>query len=191
MSAASIDERLRRAAPTRATIYSFALANCPVWILASMKSVDRSAVLGELLPFLEILIFHTDSCRQQDFHKAALLAHIDIIPCISPRHISPPRRKICRRSDEAFRLAPGGWLPGTRSDALRRAAAACLARRRFAYPMVAIAKALGFKGHGGVRTAVARVEAARKRLSRRLLSWRSTLLNIWSRPDRKPPSILR
>jgi hypothetical protein len=38
---------------------------------------------------------------------------------------------------------------------LGRAAAAYLARRRFGYPMVGIARALGYGGKSGVRTAVA------------------------------------
>ena len=55
---------------------------------------------------------------------------------------------------------PEEWSSGRRSDALGRAAAAYLARRRFGYAQVAIAKALGYRGHGSVGTAVARVEAA-------------------------------
>jgi len=52
-----------------------------------------------------------------------------------------------------------GCAPGTRSDDLGRAAAAYLARRRFGYSMVAIARALGYRGHSSVQTAVARVES--------------------------------
>ena len=76
-----------------------------------------------------------------------------------------------------FGCGPGGWLPGTRSDGMDRAAAAYLARRRFGYPMVAIAKVLGYKGHGSVRTAVARVEAAGKGFQQTLATLEKHLAN--------------
>ena len=46
-------------------------------------------------------------------------------------------------------------------------AAAYLARRHFGYPLTAmIAGALGYRGHNGVGSAVARVEAGREGLQR-------------------------
>ena len=79
---------------------------------------------------------------------------------------------------EHFGCAAGGWRPGTRSDAPGRAAAAYLARRRFGYPMLVIAKALGYKAHGGVRTAVARVEAAGKGIQQTLATLEKQLASI-------------
>ena len=61
---------------------------------------------------------------------------------------------------EHFGCDPARWSPGTRSDAWDRATAAYLARQRFGYPMGAIARALGYRGHSSVRTAVSRVESA-------------------------------
>ncbi len=61
---------------------------------------------------------------------------------------------------EHFGCAAEEWSSGRRSDGLGRAVAAYLARRRFGYSAVAIAEALGYRGHSSVGTAVARVEAA-------------------------------
>ena len=73
---------------------------------------------------------------------------------------------------------PAEWSSGTRSDGIDRAAAAYLARQRFGYPMVAIAKALGYRGHSGVRTAVARVEAAGKSIDGILANLEERLANV-------------
>ena len=52
------------------------------------------------------------------------------------------------------------WSPGTRSDDAGRAVAAYLARRRFGYSAREVAAALGYRSHGSVRNALARIEGA-------------------------------
>jgi len=56
------------------------------------------------------------------------------------------------------------WQPGTRSDDASRAVAAFLARRRFGYSASEVAEALGYRSHGSVRNALARIEAGEGRL---------------------------
>ena len=56
------------------------------------------------------------------------------------------------------------WRPGRRVDDASRAVAAYLARRRFRYRASEVAEALGYRGHGGVHTAVARVETGSPQL---------------------------
>ena len=67
-----------------------------------------------------------------------------------------------------YGLSAGIWAAGTRSDDLGRALAAYLARRRYGYPAVAIARALGYRGHSSVAAAVARVESDMERLKKTL-----------------------
>jgi putative transposase len=50
------------------------------------------------------------------------------------------------------------WQPGRRVDDASRAVAVYVARRRFGYSSKAVAACLGYRGHGGVHNAVARVE---------------------------------
>ena len=50
------------------------------------------------------------------------------------------------------------WTNGRRSDDAGRAVAACLGRR-FGYAATEVAQALGYRSHGSVRNALARVEA--------------------------------
>ncbi len=52
------------------------------------------------------------------------------------------------------------WRLGRRIDDASRSMAAYLARRRFGYPAGEIARALGYRGHSSVNTAVRRVESA-------------------------------
>lgn len=56
----------------------------------------------------------------------------------------------CQRSD---------WQPGSRVNDAGRAVAAYLARCRFGHPAGEIARALGYRGHSSVGTAVKRVES--------------------------------
>ena len=58
------------------------------------------------------------------------------------------------------------WGRGRRVDDASRALAAYLARRRFGYPAREVALALGYRGHGGVSSAVARIESAGPALRR-------------------------
>ncbi len=58
------------------------------------------------------------------------------------------------------------WKPGKRNDDASRAVAAYLARRRFHYSAREVADALGYRSHGGVRNALARIDNADRRLRR-------------------------
>ena len=86
----------------------------------------------------------------------------------------PPLERILAVVAEHFGCEPAEWSSGTRSDGIDRAVAAYLARRRYGYPTVAIAEALGYRGHSGVRTAVARVEAAGKSIDGTLANLEET-----------------
>ncbi len=79
---------------------------------------------------------------------------------------------------EISRYGREEWSSGRRSDALGRAAAAYLARCRFGYSMVETAKALGYSGHSGVGTAVARVEAAGKSIHKTLGTLEKRLASV-------------
>ena len=100
------------------------------------------------------------------------------VPQVEGLWARPSLDRIVAVVAEHFGCAAGGWRPGTRSDAPGRAAEAYLARRRFGYPMLVIAKALGYKAHGGVRTAVARVEAAGKGIQQTLATLEKQLASI-------------
>ena len=76
-----------------------------------------------------------------------------------------------------FGRDPAGWTEGTRSDDPSRAAAAYLARRRFGYAAREVAEALGYRSHGGVRNALARIEAAGPRLHVALEALERQLVN--------------
>jgi chromosomal replication initiation ATPase DnaA len=58
--------------------------------------------------------------------------------------------------------------PGRRNHDASRTVAAWLARRRFGYNVRDIAEALGYRSHGGVVTAIGRVQAASQPLRRTL-----------------------
>ncbi len=79
---------------------------------------------------------------------------------------------------EHFGCGREEWSSGRRSDALGRAAAAYLARCRFGYSLVETAKALGYRGHSGVGTAVARVEAAGKSIHETLETLEKRLASV-------------
>ena len=82
------------------------------------------------------------------------------VPQVEVLRPRPALDRIVTVVAEHFDCTSEAWASGRRSDALGRAAAAYLARWRFGYPMVAIASALGYRGHSSVRAAVARLEAA-------------------------------
>jgi len=67
---------------------------------------------------------------------------------------------ICAAVASCFGRAAGSWTEGSRSDDASRAVAAYLARRRFGYSARDVAEALGYRSHGSVRNALARVEGA-------------------------------
>ena len=73
------------------------------------------------------------------------------------------RPSLCRIAEEVaghFGHDSADWQPGRRVDDASRAMAAYLARRRFGYSAREVAAALGYRGHGGVAGAVARIESA-------------------------------
>ncbi len=100
------------------------------------------------------------------------------VPQVERLRARPSLDRIVSVVAEHFGCVADEWTSGSRSDALGRAAAAYLAWRRFGYPMVAIAKALGYRGHSGVRTAVVRVEAAGKSIDGTLAALEAKLTNV-------------
>ena len=90
----------------------------------------------------------------------------------------PALDRIVAVVSEHYGCTPDKWSSGRRSNAIGRAAAAYLARRRFRYSMVEIAKTLGYSGHSGVGTAVARVEAAGRRIHETLATLEKRLANV-------------
>jgi len=99
------------------------------------------------------------------------------VPQVGRLRARPSLDEIVAAVGEHFGCDPARWSPGTRSDAWDRATAAYLARRRFGYPMVAIARALGYRGHSSVRTAVSRVESAGQSLKQTLAALEKRLAN--------------
>ena len=70
----------------------------------------------------------------------------------------PALEKIVETVAPPFGYEASPWQPGRRADDASRAVAAYPARRRFGYPAREVAAALGYRGHGGVHSAVVRVE---------------------------------
>jgi putative transposase len=81
----------------------------------------------------------------------------------------PAIAQIAAATAEQLGGDPALWRPGSRSDDLGRAAAAYLARRRFGYAAAEVAEALGYRSHGSVRNALARVEASSVDTQKRLI----------------------
>ena len=78
----------------------------------------------------------------------------------------PSLTRIIETAAEHFGLDPSDWQPGRRVDNAGRAVAAYLVRRRFGYSAREVADALGYRSHGGVTTALARIESASPQLKR-------------------------
>lgn len=72
----------------------------------------------------------------------------------------PTLRRIVEEVAAHFGHDPEDWQQGRRVDDASRALAAYLARRRFRYSARQVAAALGYRGHGGASSAVARIESA-------------------------------
>jgi REP element-mobilizing transposase RayT len=81
------------------------------------------------------------------------------LPQLQRLRARPSLEVICAAVGAYFGREGGCWGEGTRSDDASRAVAAYLARRRFGYSAGEVAAALGYRSHGSVRNAVARVEA--------------------------------
>jgi len=78
----------------------------------------------------------------------------------------PALGRIVEEVAEHFGHDARRWGHGRRVGDASRALAAYLARRRFGYPANEVALALGYRGHGGVASAVARIESAGPPLQR-------------------------
>jgi len=76
---------------------------------------------------------------------------------------------------EHFGTDRSRWQTGRRCDDAGRAVAAYLARRHYAYPASQVAAALGYRGHGGVHNAVARVESSANALRKAIKEIKRTL----------------
>ena len=81
------------------------------------------------------------------------------LPQLAKLRRRPPLAAICAASSSHFGRVVDSWAEGTRSDDASRAVAAYLARRRFGYAACDVAEALGYRSHGSVRNALARVES--------------------------------
>jgi hypothetical protein len=90
------------------------------------------------------------------------------LPMLEALRPRPTLSSIMEAVAREFKVDRTTWSPGRRNDDASRAVAAWLARRRFGYKTRDIAEALGYRGHGGVVTAIRRIEAARKPLGRTL-----------------------
>ena len=65
-------------------------------------------------------------------------------------------------------LCGSNWPAGSRSDDASRAVAAYLARREYGYPAADVARALGYRGHRSVNSAIARVASRNRQLEQTL-----------------------
>ncbi len=100
------------------------------------------------------------------------------VPQLEGLRARPSLDRIVGAVADHFGCAADEWSSGRRSDAIGRAVAAYLARRRFGYPMGAIAEALGYRRHSSVGTAVSRVEAAGGSIGEALASLEEQLANV-------------
>ncbi len=85
--------------------------------------------------------------------------------------------RIVQAVAESFGTAPSCWSTGRRSDDASRAVAAFLARRRYGYRATEVAKALGYASHGGVVTAIRKIESAGPALRRTVHRLQKRLTN--------------
>lgn len=86
------------------------------------------------------------------------------VPQLKRLRRRPPLTRIAAVVAKHFDCDPDCWMPGHRSDDASRAMAAYLARRRFGYAAGEVAEALGYRSHGSVRNALARVEAGNRQM---------------------------
>jgi putative transposase len=86
------------------------------------------------------------------------------VPQLKTLRRRPPLSEIVAVVTTHFGCDPTLWTTGRRSDDASRAVAAYLARRRFGYPAGEVAQTLGYRSHGSVRNALARVEAGDRQL---------------------------
>jgi REP element-mobilizing transposase RayT len=86
------------------------------------------------------------------------------VPQLERLRQRPSLERIIEEVGRHFGREQSGWSAGTRSDDASRAVAAYLARRRFGYPAGTVASALGYRSHGSIHSAIARVECGGARL---------------------------
>ena len=72
----------------------------------------------------------------------------------------PELLRIVEKVANHFGHDPADWRAGKRVNDVSRALATYLARHRFGYPATQVAAVLGYRSHGGVLTAVKRIESA-------------------------------
>ncbi|MDP6546911.1 MAG: transposase [Phycisphaerae bacterium] len=82
------------------------------------------------------------------------------LPQLKRLQSRPTLRRIVQEVADHFGHDPGDWLRPRRVNDASRAMAAYLARRRFGYPTGQVAAALGYRSHGGIFCAIARIESA-------------------------------
>jgi REP element-mobilizing transposase RayT len=97
------------------------------------------------------------------------------LPQLAPLRRRPPLEQIAAVAAAHFGQDAATWTPGSRCDDLGRAVAAYLARRCFGYSGKQVAEALGYRSHGGVCGALARVQAGGEALKRKAAELAATL----------------
>ncbi len=100
------------------------------------------------------------------------------LPQLEPLRARPALERIVTVVAARFGCKADEWASGRRSDAIGRAAAAYLARRRYGYSSTEIARVLGYRGPSSVGAAVARVEAAGKDVDATLAKLQDQLTNV-------------
>lgn len=99
------------------------------------------------------------------------------VPQLAKLRSRPTLAEIIQRTADHFGSNPRDWRPGRRIDDAGRAAAAYLARRRFGYTAEEVASSLGYRGHGGVATAISRIDSSNSNLKRSLVKIERALTN--------------
>ena len=99
------------------------------------------------------------------------------LPALEALRPRPSLSRIMEVVAKSFGADMSAWAPGRRHDGEARAVAAFLARRRYGYRAREVAEALGYTSHGGVATAVRRIETATPALRRRLDRLQDTITN--------------
>jgi hypothetical protein len=87
----------------------------------------------------------------------------EAVPQLKALQRRPPLAEIAAAAAAHFHSDAKRWMTGRRNDDLGRVVAAFLGRR-FGYSAAEVAQALGYKSHGSVRNALARVESGGKEL---------------------------
>jgi len=88
----------------------------------------------------------------------------EALPQLAPLKPRPPLEQIAASAATRFGHDTTLWQPGRRVDNASRAVAAYVARRHFGYSAKDVTVAMRYRGHGGVHSAVARVESSTAKL---------------------------